>query len=204
MSHPATRQLTKAERLTDPYVTAGDRAYLIGAQDGGFPDLGWHVHGEMGGLWAHPIKLLDGFWLQIDGRPLESAAIFVSGPFWSAHEYTLPDGLSVERRQFVPDGEAALVVRYTFRSPVARILDLRWLARSDLQGVWLSSMDGLSDGYDHATFDATLGAWAWRDDCNPWYVVAGARGATPCGHASGGALEETARTAGRGVTAPRA
>src|SRR5918992_248420 len=48
-----------------PYVTAGDRAYLIGSQDGGFPDLGDHVPGEMGGLWLHPIKLLDGFWATI-------------------------------------------------------------------------------------------------------------------------------------------
>ena len=46
---------------TDPYVTAGDRAYLIGTQDGKFPDIGEHLPGEMGGLWAHPIKLIDGF-----------------------------------------------------------------------------------------------------------------------------------------------
>ena len=45
-----------------PYVTAGDRAYLIGTQDGNFPDMGGHVPGEMGGLWLHPIKLIDGFW----------------------------------------------------------------------------------------------------------------------------------------------
>src|SRR5262245_7103572 len=44
-----------------PYVTAGDRAYLIGTQDGNFPDMGGHVPGEMGGLWLHPIKLIDGF-----------------------------------------------------------------------------------------------------------------------------------------------
>src|SRR3954452_15307071 len=46
----------------EPYVAAGDRAYLIGTQDGNFPDLGGHVPGEMGGLWIHPIKLIDGFW----------------------------------------------------------------------------------------------------------------------------------------------
>ena len=31
-----------------PYVTAGDRTYLIGTQDGEFPDLGVHVPGERG------------------------------------------------------------------------------------------------------------------------------------------------------------
>src|SRR5579862_2215476 len=44
-----------------PYVTAGDRTYLIGTQDGDFPDMGHHVPGEMAGLWLPPIKLIDGF-----------------------------------------------------------------------------------------------------------------------------------------------
>src|SRR5688572_32104002 len=48
-----------------PYVTAGDRTYLIGTQDGNFPDMGWHVPGEMGGLWLPPIKLIDGFQARI-------------------------------------------------------------------------------------------------------------------------------------------
>src|SRR4051794_14532584 len=52
----------------EPYVAAGDRAYLIGTQDGDFPDLGGHVPGEMGGLWVHPIKLLDGFWATVSER----------------------------------------------------------------------------------------------------------------------------------------
>ncbi|HEX6814023.1 MAG TPA: hypothetical protein VF102_00010 [Gemmatimonadaceae bacterium] len=45
----------------EPNVTAGDRTYLIGTQDGNFPDQGGHVRGQMGGLWLHPIKLIDGF-----------------------------------------------------------------------------------------------------------------------------------------------
>ena len=44
-----------------PYVTAGTRTYLIGTQDGNFPDMGEHMPGEMGGVWLHPIKLVDGF-----------------------------------------------------------------------------------------------------------------------------------------------
>ena len=43
-----------------PYVTAGDRTYLIGTQDGNFPDMGQHIPGEMGGLWLPPIKRLPG------------------------------------------------------------------------------------------------------------------------------------------------
>src|ERR671910_1508947 len=57
------------DRLADKrYVAAGDRAYVIGSEDGRFPPMGWHIRGEMGGVWAHPIKLLDGYWFAIDGR----------------------------------------------------------------------------------------------------------------------------------------
>ena len=51
----------KPQYLASPFVTAGDRVYIVGHQDGSFPDLGWHVAGEMGGIWDHPIKLMDGF-----------------------------------------------------------------------------------------------------------------------------------------------
>ena len=34
---------------------------MVGHQDGSFPELGWHIAGEMGGIWDHPIKLMDGF-----------------------------------------------------------------------------------------------------------------------------------------------
>ena len=46
------------------YVAAGDRAYIVGVQDGSqVPDvslnpngIGWHIKGQMGGVWAHPIN----------------------------------------------------------------------------------------------------------------------------------------------------
>jgi hypothetical protein len=33
------------------YVAAGDRAYVVGVQDGTFPPIGWHISGHMGGVW---------------------------------------------------------------------------------------------------------------------------------------------------------
>src|SRR5918996_4978566 len=79
--------------LDQPYVTAGDRAYLIGTQDGDFPDLGRHVPGEMGGLWLHPVKLLDGFWATITdqdtGREaaLSTSTELVTYPYGSRFRY---------------------------------------------------------------------------------------------------------------------
>ena len=77
--------------------------------------------------------------------------------------------LRVTRRQFVPDGEPAVVVRYSFRSSVRRRLALRFLARTDLQAAW----PGDANGSDQATYDSDLGAWVCRDGRNPWYVVVG-------------------------------
>ncbi len=56
----------QAAYLSTPFVTAGDKLYLVGHQDGSFPPLGWHVKDEMGGIWAHPIKLVDGFEVEIN------------------------------------------------------------------------------------------------------------------------------------------
>ena len=52
-----------------PAVTAGSGAALIGAQSGLFPDMGYAVPGEMGGLWAGGVKICDGFFFAVDDVP---------------------------------------------------------------------------------------------------------------------------------------
>jgi len=81
-----TLWISKTERLADPYITPGDRSFVVGTQDGAFPDLGWHVPGEMGGVWTPPLKLLDGFWLQVNGCWLGTADQYFSGPCMTKHE----------------------------------------------------------------------------------------------------------------------
>src|SRR6476646_6312739 len=107
----------------EPYVTAGDRAYLIGTQDGDFPDMGGHVPGEMGGLWLHPIKLIDGFWATVTDSAthqqsaLSAAVEFINYPYGNRFRYELTlDSLEIERFQFSPDGKAGLIVQYLFRN----------------------------------------------------------------------------------------
>ena len=89
-----------------PYVTADDRAYLIGTQDGSFPDMGHHVPGEMGGLWLHPLKLIDGFWATVTDqathqeRALSESTEFVTYPYGNRFKYgAVLDSLAVERFQ---------------------------------------------------------------------------------------------------------
>ncbi len=49
----------KAAYLDSPFVTAGDRVYMVGQQDGSFKEIGWHIKGEMGGILG-PSHQVDG------------------------------------------------------------------------------------------------------------------------------------------------
>src|SRR5215213_433562 len=107
----------RGQNQVEPYASAGDRAYLIGTQDGNFPDLGGHVPGEMGGLWAHPVKLIDGFEATLldvatgQESALSEAKDFVNQPHAGRFSYgPVLDSLEVERFQFAPDGHAGVVV----------------------------------------------------------------------------------------------
>ncbi|HWJ20814.1 MAG TPA: hypothetical protein VNS52_00555, partial [Gemmatimonadaceae bacterium] len=167
----------------EPYVTAGDRTYLIGAQDGSFPDMGGHVPGEMGGLWLHPIKLIDGFQATVtdaaSGRDavLSRSADFVTYPYGSRFVYApVLDGVSVERFQFSPDGQDGLVVQYRFTNASARArrLRFRFAVKTDLLPVWSSEQLGLRDAPDSVAWRAADGIFVAHDTRNPWVCVWGA------------------------------
>src|SRR5918996_2275337 len=94
----AAPELSVSERLEDRrYLASGERAYVVGFQDGRFYANGWHIVGEMGGVWTPPIKLVDGVWFGIDDQWVGPAREFRSG--WGYAEYDLPDtaGLELER-----------------------------------------------------------------------------------------------------------
>jgi hypothetical protein len=54
-SQAAQSELSVTSRLQDRReVAAGKRAYSIGFEDGRFYANGWHITGEMGGVWTPP------------------------------------------------------------------------------------------------------------------------------------------------------
>ena len=187
VSPPLLEQVADAEQLpgraaylNSPFVTAGDRVYLVGHQNGRFPDLGWHVAGEMGGLWDHPIKLLDGFtatvYVQNIAYCLAAADSFVNYPFANRHVYSSAvPGVRVDRFQFVPDGQEALVIEYTLTntSDTARTLTMEFAAYSDLRPVWLGERTGMVDHPDTASWHAADQRWVIKDRGNPWLVTFG-------------------------------
>lgn len=166
--------------LQTPYNTAGDKLYMIGHQDGSFPDLGWHVKDEMGGIWHHPIKLMDGFEVSIDigtkSYSLNKANAFVNFPFGNKHIYSVgSEPLSIERYQFVPDHLSGVQIEYVIKnnSNQSKRIKFKFEAISNLMPVWLGERTGMVDSKDLASFDPINNSWIVKDSMNPWFVVHG-------------------------------
>ena len=102
-------KIIKTQDLHDDYVVSSNKIYIIGSQDGTFRKLGFHVPGEMGGIIAQPIKMADGYSLEIDGKQL------------IGKKYTFDNGDSVfsyeeafgtlERREIAVPNEKAIVIK---------------------------------------------------------------------------------------------
>src|SRR6201991_518208 len=101
----AADQASTSNRLQDRReVAAGTKAYSIGFEDGGFYANGWHITGEMGGVWAPPLKLADGIWFGVDNKWVGPATKFTSGRGYTQYKLPAIDGLGLQRTDFVPDG----------------------------------------------------------------------------------------------------
>ncbi|MEY8019473.1 glycogen debranching protein [Muriicola sp. SD30] len=171
----------KSAYLNSPFVTAGNRVYLVGHQDGSFPELGWHIQNEMGGLWDHPIKLMDGFEIQLQLEEkklsLNKADTFTNYPFANKHSYNFEnDGLKIDRWQFVPDDKEGILVQLALTNETnkARELDISFTGHADLRPTWLGDRTGMNDSKDEAYFRENADAWVMKDIENPWFVAFGA------------------------------
>ena len=156
----AANELSTTDRLPDRReVAAGTRAYAIGFEDGRFYANGWHITGEMGGVWTPPMKLVDGVWFGLDGQWVGPATTFTSGQGYT--RYALPDtaGLQVKRTDFVPDGVRGALFGLTVTNPgAARSTTLSVDAHSELMGQYPWGFDGVkpnaSDNLpDHGSYD---------------------------------------------------
>jgi hypothetical protein len=98
-------------------VSAGDRAYVMGFEDGRFYAQGWHITGEMGGVWTQPLKLVDGVWFGINGTWLPRATKFTSGWGYTRVEFPRTAGLKVSRTDFGPDGRRGALFGLKLTNP---------------------------------------------------------------------------------------
>jgi hypothetical protein len=70
MYHQALRfgdiALDRDDPQPTPYMLAGRHMYVLGTSDGAFKPIGdEHLVGEMGGFWAHPLRVADGWFLRV-------------------------------------------------------------------------------------------------------------------------------------------
>ena len=166
--------------LASPFVTPGDRTYLIGHQNGAFPDLGWHITGEMGGLWNHPIKLADGFDITLiqdqEELTLNRADSFINYPYGNVHKFSWAEKqLKIQRTQFVPDQTEGIVVQLILqnRGHEPQDLQITFTAHSDLRPTWLGERTGMVDSRDSASYLAKEHSWHVWDEQNPWHLQVG-------------------------------
>ena len=167
--------------LESPFFTPGDRVYMVGHQDGTFPDLGWHVEGEMGGIWNHPIKLMDGFTAAIQLEDqfycLNRADAFINYPIANKHIFrNAVPGLEVERFQFAPDGQQGLIIEFAIKNvdKSPKTIQFEFTGHTDLMPVWLGERANMIDHADMMEFDASRKAWRGKDAGNDWFVLFGA------------------------------
>lgn len=169
------------KNLATPFVTAGDRVYLVGHQDGSFPDLGWHVTGEMGGLWDHPIKLMDGFTANVKTQGdelfcLDKAEKFINYPMANRHHFSwTKENIEIDRTQFIPDGVEGAIVEFGFfnKGTERKELTFAFTGIIDLRPTWLGERTQMIDAEDEITFDEKISAVIAKDKNNPWYAIFG-------------------------------
>ena len=164
------------------YVTAGNRLYCIGNQAGAFPKVGFHVPGQMGGIWQQPIKLLDGYILNIR-NPLTGETYrnvldsFITYSFVTKFRYHIEkQPIRITQTQFVPDNLPVMVVEYVVQntSDADRNIDLELTADINLIPVWLGERSGMIDQNDTlVNFDRKKSILYFRDKGNTWYTGIG-------------------------------
>jgi len=157
----AAPELAISDRLQDRrYLVSSERAYSVGFEDGRFYANGWHITGEMGGVWTPPLKLVDGVWFGVDDQWIGPATRFRSG--WGYSEMSLPRtaGLALSRTDFAPDGRRAALFGLHVRNPgaAARTVRVKVDAHSELLGAYPWGFDGAQPNArdnlaDSAAFD---------------------------------------------------
>ncbi|HEX6584803.1 MAG TPA: hypothetical protein VF056_14485 [Thermoleophilaceae bacterium] len=182
MLAPAAAQaaltLSTSNRLDDRrYVASGTRGYVVGSEAGRFPASGWHIRGEMGGVWTPPLKLLDGIWFGIDGDWAGPATRFTSGFGYTRMDLPGSKGLVLTRTDFVPDGPRAALFGLTLRSTGGRQTPTVTVdAHSELMGAypWGWTTPNATSFNQQDTAAAADGRLVFSEQ-RGWTAVVGAR-----------------------------
>jgi hypothetical protein len=145
-----------AEAVAAPYIIAGPQLYAIGHGSGAIGPIGAeHLVGEMGGIWAHPVKVADGFTVALHG-PDGVALPVADGRFeerpdeigwaWRAGE------LQFSRRDRVLPGAPAYAVLLTVANGGGATLSgsLAVAAQLKFLGCWFGGVPAAGGAYSRS------------------------------------------------------
>ena len=162
-------------------VAAGDRAYVMGFEDGLFYAQGWHITGEMGGVYSQPLKFVDGVWFAVEDRwlggietrPDRARAVrFTSGWGYTRTDFEAVGGVELSRTDFAPDGRRAGLFGLRMRNTGAqRTVSVKVDAHSELLNhypwAWTTPSALEFNLQDTGAYDAARGALVFREDGKP-------------------------------------
>jgi hypothetical protein len=179
----ATSQLSERR-----YVAAGTQAYVVGVEDGTFPPMGFHITGQMGGVWAPPVKLLDGLWFGLSGSWLDAATAFTTGPGFVRMTFPVTDGVQPTLTEFAPDGLSAVLFGLTL-VPVngsATTVPVTADAHSQVAAAypWTGTTPTFDQFNNQNTVSAAQGVITFNQEKTPWYAEVGSA-TTPSATATG-------------------
>lgn len=176
--------LSATTRATLPFtLCTSAHLKLIGTTDGSFPDFGHHSEREMGGLWMHPIKLLDGFWLRfqdMDALNVNTWALAdACRQECTGNSFQYLNGLghtsvTIRRDQLAPEETPGLILTYTFTNhhDQPRRIQVEWRVRTDLRPCWFTEDAGaFRDGRDIGHWQTDRSVFLAQDELNPWTVL---------------------------------
>jgi hypothetical protein len=160
------------------FVAAGTRAYVVGAEDGTFPPIGWHITGQMGGVWAPPIKLLDGVWFGVGGNWLDSATSYTSGPGMVRLTFPPVNGLQPTLTEFAPDGLPTVLLGLTLVPVDGKATTANVTADAHSQVAAAYPWQGTTPTFDAFNNPNTVssgnGVLEFRQQQTSWYAEVGA------------------------------
>ena len=173
----ATSQLSERR-----FVAAGTQAYVVGAEDGTFPPIGWHTTGQMGGVFAPPVKLLDGLWLGLGGNGnanwLDDATTYTSGPGFVRMTFPVTDGVRPTLTEFAPDGQPAVLFGLTLvpANGSAATVAVTADAHSEVSATypWGSTTPTWDQFNNQNTVSAANGVITFNQEKTSWYAEVGA------------------------------
>lgn len=169
----------KPDDINKIYATSGRMARIIGTQNGLFPDMGSHVTGEMGGIWAGSFKLLDGYWMSMnDGSKNTDTVVHAKKmtvyPHKTVFDMGTPlQGIKVLNEQFASDVKNGVIISYFIENTTDKqcSFDMNFIANIDLSPVWFSTENGIGNTYDIVSWDGNKSIITACDSLNNWNMA---------------------------------